>query len=739
MEHASKTKEAKALHLQGNLEQAEALYRAALASEPADLEALEGLGVLAFHLGRTDEARSLFARGVALRPRMPRFRANLAETLRLLGRRDEAAAEVRAALTLNARLPQAWNTQALLAHDEKRYADALEAAEEAIRLQPAFAAGHINRGIALVALERRSEAIEALRAALRIEPDNLTAHTNLGQALAESGDPAALDEAEVHCRRAVELAPRVPEMMENLGHVLQLEGRLSEAVEWYKQALAAAPRRVPVRRSMGELAQQTGRYDEAERWLRSALAIDPNDARTHAALGSLSFLLERYSEAIRHYRKAVALDPGLAEAHYGLGLALQEQDRPQEAELCYRAAIRSQSTLTTPLLALARLQSERGERALSSQTARQALALRPNLSEAYWRLAMNHKAELPDADIEAMERLLGQKHLSHGLLAALHFGLATVYDARGRFREAAAHMDAANALQAAVKAAKNQSYDPDQHSRSIDRLISAFSPEFLSHARTWGDPDPRPVFVLGLPRSGTTLVEQILASHSQVYGAGELRDALRLFNALPHFVGAPAADAFDCIARLGPDAVRSLARKYLDRLQALAPPGAARVVDKMPDNFKLLGLIGVFWPNAHVILCIRDLRDIAVSAWQTSFSSNPWTNSWEHIARRFADHHRLLAHWRRTQPIRWLEVVYEDLVQDVAGHARRLIDFVGLEWEPACLEFHKTRRVVRTASQHQVREPVHAHSVGRWRNYESMIAPLVDAMNRYGVAPGAKG
>jgi tetratricopeptide (TPR) repeat protein len=667
MDRAGKTGRAKALHLQGKLAEAEALYREALQSEPADLAALEGLGVLAFHLGRAEEARNLFARGVALRPGLPRFRANLAEALRILGRHEEAAEELRQVLALNPRLPQAWNSRALLAYDQKRYADALAAAEEAIRLHPGFAAAHINLGNALLALGRRREAVAAVREALRLEPDNCTAHTNLAQALLEGGDPDELDEAESHCRRAAQLAPRVPEILENLGHVLLAQGRINQASECYKQALAAAPRRVATRRSIGELVQQAGRYEEADRWFRSALALDPRDARTCAAVGSLSFALERYTEAAAHYQKSVALDPTLADAHFGLGLALQELDQPVEAESCYREAIRVDPSLTAPLVALARLQSERGDRELSSQTARRALALRPNLAEAYWRLAMNEKAALPDADVRKMQGLLAHKYLSHGLLAALHFGLAAVHDARGQYREAASHMDAANALQAAVKAAKNQAYDADQHARSIDRLIAAFSREFVERARAWGDPDPRPVFVVGLPRSGTTLVEQILASHSQVHGAGELRDALRLFNLLPQFVGRDTSDPFDCIAELGPDSVSAMARMYLERLQSLAPPSATRVVDKMPDNFKLLGLIAVLWPRAHVILCTRDLRDIAVSCWQTSFSSNPWTNTWEHMARRFADHARLLAHWRDTRPVPWIEVIYEELVSDPEG------------------------------------------------------------------------
>jgi Sulfotransferase family len=320
------------------------------------------------------------------------------------------------------------------------------------------------------------------------------------------------------------------------------------------------------------------------------------------------------------------------------------------------------------------------------------------------------------------------------LRAGLGFALGAVFDARGLYAQAAEQFEAANALKSAVRAAKGQSFDPDWYSRSIDRIIATFTPELLARGRGWGDRDPRPVFVVGLPRSGTTLVEQILASHSQVHGAGELHNMLNLFNGLPQLTGRPGIDAFEAVSTLGPDAARAVARRYVATLDRLAPVAATRVVDKMPDNFITLGLIALLLPEARVIVCRRDLRDVALSCWQTPFGTNPWTTQWDHIARRIADHERLLAHWKRVKPVAWLDVGYEALVRDVEGHARRMIAFLGLEWEAGCLEFHKTRRLVKTASQLQVREPIHAHSVGRWRRYESTLQPLFEALERCGLA-----
>ena len=179
--------------------------------------------------------------------------------------------------------------------------------------------------------------------------------------------------------------------------------------------------------------------------------------------------------------------------------------------------------------------------------------------------------------------------------------------------------------------------------------------------------------------------------------------------------------------------MKAAARRYLDKLDALSPAGVARVVDKMPDNVNHLGLIALLFPNAKVIICRRDPRDIAISCWQIGFRSCPWNNDWDHIARRLADYQRILAHWERVRPLPCLDLIYEDMVADLEHHARLLIDFVGLDWDPACLEFHSNPRAVRTPSLAQVRQPIHSRSSGRWRNYEPYVRPLFQAFERHGV------
>ena len=245
----------------------------------------------------------------------------------------------------------------------------------------------------------------------------------------------------------------------------------------------------------------------------------------------------------------------------------------------------------------------------------------------------------------------------------------------------------------------------------VDVMIALFTPEFFAGVRGWGLESEVPVFVFGLPRSGTTLVEQIFASHSQVHGAGEVG------------LSRQTLDQVGAMERLHREPLRRIAESWLEHLQA-RDRAAARVVDKMPENYRYLGLLATMFPKARFIHCRRDLRDVALSCWLTNFKQINWANDQETIATYFEHYRRLMAHWRQVLPVPILEVSYENVVADLETEARRLVAACGLEWEPACLAFHQTRRAVHTASVTQVRQPIYSRSIGRWRNYADALAPL---------------
>ncbi len=599
--------------------------------------------------------------------------------------------------------------------------------------RPRSALLHGNLGEVLRLMGSKDDADRHLKLAVAIDPRSPAAWNSIGLL---AHDKARYAEAESAYREALRLQPRFPPALINLANALQALDRRREAALALQAALRIEPDNPIALTNLGQVLTEIGDpglLDLAEAHCRRALSVGP--MRPHAInnLGNVLQLQGRFDEAASAFHQALARDRGLAAAHHGLGLTLLEMGRLDEAEPCFREALRIDPAHAVSWMALARLLGERGELESSCQSYRTALEIRPSLAEAYWRLALLLKARMPADEVSRMRQLLDAQDLPDDQRALAHFGLAAVLDDRGLYAEAAAHLESANRLQAAADAAGGRSYDPDSHSRYIDLMIGRFTPEFLAERRGWGVADPRPVFVLGLPRSGTTLVEQILASHPRIHGAGELKEVDRLFQSLPDRACQPDLNAFDALGQLTKDSVQTAARRYLERLESLAPASACRVVDKMPDNFRMIGFIALLWPAARVIICRRDPRDIAVSCWQNGFRSLPWSNNWESMARRFADYERLMSHWRRITPIECIEVHYESLVADIETHSRRLIEFVGLEWAEGCLDFNSTRRVVRTASQVQVRQPAHTRSIGRWRRYQAQLAPLLQFLEQYQV------
>jgi hypothetical protein len=306
----------------------------------------------------------------------------------------------------------------------------------------------------------------------------------------------------------------------------------------------------------------------------------------------------------------------------------------------------------------------------------------------------------------------------------LHFGLALVLDAKGAYDRAAEHLRHANALRLADWRKRGEkAYDPEDHERFVAGLVATCTPEFFERTSGFGRETERPIFIVGLPRSGTTLTEQILANHSQVFGAGELALVHEGFESLPRGMGRDAK-ALECLGRLDGETARRLAEHHLDRLREQNTE-ARHVVDKMPDNCMYLGLLAALFPKAKFIHCRRDLRDVAVSCWMTDFRHIRWACDLEHIASRFRAYQGLMEHWRRVLPVPVLEVDYEETVADLEGVARRLVAWCGLEWEPACAKYYEGRQPVRTASVMQVRQPIYTHAVARWKHYEQALAPVL--------------
>ena len=605
---------------------------------------------------------------------------------------ERAALIYEAALAERPDEPDALHLLGLVSLQRGEAGRAAELIGKAVSLRPGAAAFHADLAEAYWSLGRTDEVIACCEAALRLEPESPGILCNLGATFVARGD---LDAAVVQFRQAVRLAPDFALARNSLGHALRLKGDRIAAIEQFRQAARLEPASSEPHSALGEILLSLGEPERALTHCREAVRIGPATPSLSVTMGTVLHSLGRLDESMAWFREAIRLEPTLADAHAGLAGVLEELGDLEESRDSLREALRHDR----------------------------------RHAGAWARLATRLRDKLAESDRAAIEDLLSDPSLSSDQRWPLLFGNAHALDGRGEFERAAGLFAEANALQLADFRARGQGYDPVAHRRFVDRLIAKFTPEFFERVRGAGLDTELPVFIVGMPRSGTTLVEQILASHPRVFGAGELRLVRDTFEALPAETDHPVRAPLDCVDHVDRDSLRNLALRHLDALMG-KDRTADRVIDKMPENTLYLGLIAAMLPRAKLIHCRRDPRDVALSCWMTHFAEMRWACDIDHIASRIAENHRVMDHWCQVLPVPIFELDYEAVVTDVEGVSRQLVEWCGLDWEPACLDFHKTRRPVRTTSVAQVRSPIYGSSVGRWKNYERALAPLFAKVER---------
>jgi tetratricopeptide (TPR) repeat protein len=712
-------------HQRGELSQAAQIYRQIIAADPNNAEALHLLGVVCLQLGQPRQAADWIERAVALQPGASAFHANLGEAYRILGQLQQAEACFRLALRLEPRNADAAYNFGLLLMQQGRPRDAAALFHQATQMRPNFALAYNNLGNACRILGDIEQAVKHFRRAVELNPQLGLAHGNLGQLLLERQRPR---EALVHCQEAVRLDPQLAPAHNNLGNVLRKLGRLNDAKTCYLEALRLDSSLAIVQNNLGEVLHEQGQLDEAKRCFAQAVQREPNNARFHVSLSKLLLDQRELTAAESHLLTARRLDPRLAEARVVLAHVYFEQGRLADSRREYSAITAERPNDPAINCRLAEVLLELNERDEALTCLRSALRTDPNCAHALAQLATQLGDRLPAEEEEALRRLVEAPNLFEGDRAALLFALAHVCDARRDYEQAARHLARANQIENSAWQQSGRAYNVEAHKRFVDQLLSVFTPAFFERVRGFGVDSQRPVFIVGLPRSGTTLLEQVLASHSRVFGAGELRFAREDFEKLGGGSdGRSEARAFDILQTIDAETVQRFARNHLERLAALDDK-AERVVDKMPDNYLYVGFMHLLFPRARFLHCCRDLRDIAVSCWITHFRDIPWSNDFDLMASRFVQYRRVMEHWRAVLPEQVLDVHYEEMVEDLESVARRAVAFLGLEWAPACLEYHRNQRPVRTASLSQVRQPIYRRSVARWRHYEKALQPLFDQL-----------
>jgi len=698
----------------GQFAEAEALYLSALKTQGDDVEALHGLGLLRARQGRLDEAATLMRQALARDPNSAERLNDLGTVMQAANRHDEALACHRQAIVLRPDFARAHYNLAAALQALGRLDEALPPYRTAIDLDPGFAEAHHNLGVALAALGRHEDAAACFARALAIRPDAAATHHHLGRALATRG---RFDEAVACFERAIAIRPDLAEALSDLGDLLHTLGRLEAAVACFEKALAARPDDVGALNGLGCALADLKREGEALHCFARVLALRPDDAEAHNNLGNALAALDRRPEAIVCYRRALAINPGYGAAHSNLGNALMALRREAEAVACYERALASgcdvkvYGSVAAALRMLGRL--DEGRRAIEI-----AVELAPRRAEFYTLLAESKRFTDGDPHLALMEAAAQDiGSLSEKDQTSLNFALAKAYADLGQHERSFKHLLAANAL-----SRRSTNYDETAKLGWFEQIASAFTPALMERLRGLGAASPVPVFIVGMPRSGSTLVEQILASHPAIFGAGELDDfRIVVAHLMPDYP--------ELAAGLDGAQLLELGTAYLERVRALAPD-AARITDKLPINFAYVGLIHLALPGARIIHVRRDPIDTCLSCFSKQFiGDHPYNNDLGELGRYYGAYQAVMAHWRAVLPAGvMLEVNYEDVVDDLEKQARRLVAHCGLSWDPACLVFHTTQRAVRTASAAQVRQPIYRNSVARWRPYAHLLTPLLDAL-----------
>ncbi len=601
-----------------------------------------------------------------------------------------------------------------------QYPEAESVLRRVTELAPTFAKPYEDLGLLLVRQQRHQEALPWLRQALRLNPKLEAAQFNLGRALAALGDGAGADAA---FEAAFALNPLRRMMALATEH--HGAGRMKEAEGLCRRILQQKPDHVDALRLLGLIAAAAGEPDEAEALLRQSLQHAPDHQQAQFDLGKLLREQERYPDAIAHYQAMLEQYPDNPRVHFRLGASLGPAARTEEAAQAYERCLALSPKHAGALLGLGHMQKTLGHQDAAIDAYRRCIAAKPGGGEAWYSLANLKTFQFSDSDISAMEQQLSRNDLPEQSAVNLLFALAMAWEARSDYTRAWQYFERGNAQQRTLV-----QYDPVQTEVSNNALVSFFDEAYFERIRGAGCADASPIFVLGIPRSGSTLVEQIIASHSQVEGTAELPYIGRITTGL---AGQREGQSYpQVMAELDADRLESLGRDYLRSSEMHRTLNRPRFIDKMPNNFPSIGFIHAILPNARIIdarrhpmdACLGNLKQLYARGQTFSYDQTD-------MGEYYLQYLRMMDHWDAVLPGKVLRVNYEDTVADLESQVRRVLDFLELPFEQGCVDFYRTERAVRTASSEQVRQPIYTRGVGFWRHYaehlgelESVLAPV---------------
>ena len=752
-------------HNQGNLQKAERIYLAILQSQPKHPDANHNLGLIAIAMGKSETALQLFKKALDVNPKIEQFWLSYVDALIKNNQIKDAKRAIKKAkkigfdsqkleaLSLPPKLPVAgktppqakldsllqyyqagqygdaekqalsitqlfpthqlgWKVLGAILGQTDRNAEALTAIKMTVTLSPKDAEAHYNLGVILQKLLRSDEAESSFKQSIALQPDYAEAHGNLAATLHECG---RLDEAEASYRRAIALQPDYAIAHFNLASTLHDLGRLDEAEASYGQAIDLIPNFIDAHVNLGITLQSLGKLDAAEASHNKAIALQPDYAVAHFNLASTLHDLGRLDEAEASYCQAIALQPDYAKAHLNLANTRSELGKLDEAEVSYNKTITLQPDYVTAHSNLGLMLQELGRLDEAEACFNKAIALQPDHAKAHHYLTRMKKFVTKDEQYSKLHELYLDEEISEEQLCHINFALAKASEDLEDFEQAFTHYSEGNALRK-----KLLNYDISQDIKLFKKLQSSYT-EIENNAPDNADlaHQPTPIFIVGMPRSGTTLVEQIISSHSNINGGGELLLAAQS--------GGPIATGEVEISK---DALHEFRKKYLSKLQNVSN-GNPMVTDKMPQNFRYIGLLATAFPEAKIVHVKRNTAAVCWGNYKQYFKSKNlgYCYDLDDIVRYHELYEDLMAFWDMSIGKRIYTLDYDLLTVNQKDETHKLIAYLDLNWDEKCLFPQNNRRRITTASNVQVREKVYQGSSQQWKHYKPFLKGLLDGLD----------
>ncbi|MCI5060771.1 MAG: tetratricopeptide repeat protein [Alphaproteobacteria bacterium] len=778
--HEEALKIARQHHETGNLTLADKTYRDILKVVPDDYTSLHYLGILCYQQGNPAEAVHLLKQAIGIDSTHADTWNAYAVVLEQTGQADKALEAWDKALELTPEYPEALSNKGNALWSLGHYEEAEKTCQKAVDIRPEFADAYINLGNAIASQDRKEEAIEIWEKAIELKSANYNAYINIGNALRDLG---RIKESEEKCRRALEFAPDHPDALLNLGNALRDLGQRQEAEKLYRKSIEVRPDYAKAHNNLAILLMDMLRFEDAVASTKYAVAFAPDYAEAYANMSAALLELGKLEEAEKSARKALLLDPDSTEARIDLADILFMSDRLDEAETLFNEAtdLKPDSPRLFIKLSAVLERANRMDEAL--EAIEKAVELNPEMPEAYHRQAMvyfmfNHieealksldraleiqprypaalatKSEIlqssgnmekakeaaraglemndkmpflylslskvkkfteDDPDFLKMKEMENESNFGSAQKVSLYFSLFKACEDIGDYDQAFEHLRKGCDL-------KRQTvvFDPQTQQHVYQNIQKVYTLEFIESFEGKGHDSDTPIFIVGMPRSGTTLTEQIISSHPDIFGAGEL-----------HYLSAVEKKH----GFINADNCRKMGEDYVAMTRAIdeGSKTARKITDKMPGNYMRMGQMVASLPNAKIIHCRRNPIDTCLSCYKQLFArGHYWSYNLEELAEHYALYMQMMDHWRKTLPEgRFLEIDYETTVNDFENQARKLLDFVEMEWHDACLTPHKTKRSVLTASKGQVIKPIYKTSVEAWRRYETQLQPLAEKLEKF--------